>query len=164
MRKQRILRFALAALAMAAPAFAQSGSLSTQDYIEIQQLYARYNHAIDSGDAEAYAGTFTADGVFNNNNGREALLTFARGYAKNNGSNRRHWNTNLLITPTPEGANGTVYLFLLDVTAKPPSIVTTLTYEDTMVKTPQGWRFKKRMTKPDVAPASASAATPRPPQ
>jgi len=45
---------------------AQHGpELSTQDYIDIQQLYARYYTAIDSGKAEAWADTFVADGVFN---------------------------------------------------------------------------------------------------
>jgi len=157
MRRQGIVGLALAALVMAGAAYAQSGTLSAQDYAEIQQLYARYNHAIDSGDAEAYAGTFTPDGVFLNNTGREALMNFARGYAKNGGTNRRHWNTNLVVTPTPEGANGSVYLFILDVTTNPPSIGTTLKYEDVLVKTAQGWRFKKRITKPDVAPTSAAA-------
>ncbi len=44
---------------------AAAGGLSAQDYFEIQQLYARYNNAIDSGDAEGWAATFTSDGVFN---------------------------------------------------------------------------------------------------
>ena len=151
MRKSAVLGLGLAALLTAGPAYAQT--LSTQDYIDIEQLYARYNHAIDSGDADAYAGTFTPDGVFNNNSGREALLNFVRGYAAKGGATRRHWNTNLLITPTAEGANGTVYLFLLDTTAKPPGIVTSLKYQDVLVKTSAGWRFKKRTTVPDAAPA-----------
>jgi len=131
------------------------GSLTTQDYIDIQQLYARYNVAIDAGDAEAYANTFTADGVFNTFSGREAILGFARSYT---GTNRRHWNTNLVITPTPEGANGTVYLFLLDVSVRPPAVGVALKYQDTLVKTAQGWRFKKRVTTPDgPAPATAQA-------
>jgi hypothetical protein len=139
------------------PADAQSkGSLTTQDYIDIQQLYARYNVAIDAANAEAYADTFTADGVFNTFNGREALLGFARGYT---GTNRRHWNTNLVITPSPEGAKGSVYLFLLDVSTKPPSIGTAIQYDDTLVKTPQGWRFKKRITKLDGPPPAPAPPT-----
>jgi hypothetical protein len=153
-----VLGWTLAILVAAAPAFGQT--LTTQDYIDIQQLYARYNLAIDSGDADAYANTFTPDGVFNNNNGRDALLNFARNYAKAPANlARRHWNTNLVITPTAEGANGTVYLFLLDTSAKPPAIGVTLKYEDQLVKTAQGWRFKRRMTRPDTAPVS-----PKPPQ
>ena len=45
---------------------ADEGALTTADYIEIQQLYARYNHYIDSvkDDGYAYARLFTSDGVF----------------------------------------------------------------------------------------------------
>ena len=129
------------------------GSLNTQDYIDIQQLYARYNDAIDSGDAEAYAATFTPDGVFNTFKGHDAIVGFIQQWTgKMNGGSRRHWNTNLVITPTPEGASGSVYLMLLDISVKPPIIATTAKYTDTMVKTPQGWRFSHRATKGDPAP------------
>ena len=131
------------------------GSLTTQDYIDIQQLYARYNVAIDAADAEGYANTFTSDGVFNTFNGRDALLGFARNYT---GTSRRHWNTNLVITPTPEGAKGSVYLFLLDVSVRPPAISTAIQYDDALVKTAQGWRFKKRTTKVDGPAPAAPAA------
>src|SRR5690606_15710924 len=53
---------------------AAAAELAANDYIEIQQLYARYNTAIDRNDADAWADTFTADGVFAGNfKGREAL-------------------------------------------------------------------------------------------
>src|SRR2546428_6419425 len=96
-----------------------SRSLAAQDYVEIQQLYARYNNAIDSGDAEGYAGTFAADGTFNNLTGHDALVGFINEWRdKRNGLQRRHWNTNLTITPTPDGASGSVYLMLVDVSAR----------------------------------------------
>ena len=50
--------------------------LSTQDYIDIEQLYATYNHAIDSGDAQGWAGTFTPDGTFNKFAGHDQLVGF----------------------------------------------------------------------------------------
>jgi len=139
---------------------AQKGKLTTQDYIDIQQLYARYNEAFDSGDGDAYAATFTADGVFNNNKGREALIGFIQQWKeKLNGGSRRHWNNNLVITPTPEGATGSVYLLLIDISARPPAIAGAAKYSDLLVKTPQGWRFKQRTTRTDSA-----AATPKPVQ
>jgi hypothetical protein len=94
---------------------------------EIQQLYARYNTAIDAGDEETWASTFTADGVFNNNvTGRDALVKFVRDWReRGNPIHLRHWNTNLLIQKTPDGAKGSVYLSLLDVGVKPPAITTT---------------------------------------
>jgi hypothetical protein len=71
------------------------------------------------------------------------------------GGRVKHWNTNLMITPSPEGASGQVYLVLVDFTSKPISIVTSATYSDELVKTAQGWRFKKRATKGDTAPPAA---------
>jgi hypothetical protein len=127
----------------------RKGSLSAQDYVEIQQLYARYNHIIDSGDIEGYVALYTPDGAFNNNRGQEALRTFMK---NRNGGTRRHWNTNLVITPTPEGAKGAVYLMFVDVGMKPPAITSAGRYEDSLVKTAQGWRFKQRRTFPDPPP------------
>jgi hypothetical protein len=151
----------LAAIALvmvnAAPGFAQQRKLTADDYIEIQQLYAQYNMAIDSGDAEGYAATFTPDGVFNTFNGHDALVGFIHRWRETmKGGNMRHWNTNLAITGSPEGANGAVYLLLVDISVKPPAITTAAKYEDQLVKTPQGWRFKKRVTKAEAPPPAAA--------
>ena len=51
-------------------------ALTAADHIDIQQLYARYNEAIDAGNAEAWADTFTADGAFNTFKGRTGLIEF----------------------------------------------------------------------------------------
>jgi hypothetical protein len=120
-----------------------AGKLTSDDLVEIQQLYARYNW------------TFTPDGVFNNNVGHDAIVKFANTFHAGIGAHLHHWNTNLMILPTPEGASGQVYLVLVDFATKPASIFTSATYSDELVKTPQGWRFKKRATKTDVAPAPA---------
>jgi hypothetical protein len=134
---------------------AWADGLSTQDYIDIEQLYATYNHAIDSGDAQGWAGTFTADGTFNKFAGHEQLVGFIQQWKeKMNGANRRHWNTNLSIRPSADGASATVMLMLVDVSTK--SIVATGMYNDTLVKTASGWRFKSRATKMDAAPPAAA--------
>ncbi|MBC7983010.1 MAG: nuclear transport factor 2 family protein [Candidatus Obscuribacterales bacterium] len=161
----KIVNTSLLALALlASPLLASAETLTTQDYAEIEQLYARYNHAIDSVNAEAWADTFTADGVFNARfTGREQLMGFIKTWKERmNGGNRRHWNSNLSITGSPEGANGAVYLMLWDVGVKPQAIVSTGMYADTLVKTPNGWRFKTRVVKGDAAPAVAPAAAPTP--
>jgi hypothetical protein len=44
-----------------------------------------------------------------------------------------------------------VYALIFNVTAKPPFVDHSGVYEDTLVKTPDGWRFKKRMFKPNPA-------------
>jgi SnoaL-like domain len=133
---------------------AQAGSktLTAQDFVDIQQLYAKYNWTLDAGDAEGYASTFIPDGVFNNNVGHDAIVKFANTFHAGLGAHVHHWNTNLMIVPTAEGATGSVYLVLVDFATKPASIATSATYADELVKTAQGWRFKKRATKGDVAP------------
>jgi hypothetical protein len=130
-----------------------AGTLTAQDLVDIQQLYAKYNWALDAGDSQGYAATFTPDGVFNTNVGHDAIVKFADTFHAGLGSHVRHWNTNLLILPSATGATGQVYLVLVDFGTKPASIVTSASYSDELVKTPQGWRFKKRATKGDVAPA-----------
>jgi len=156
--------FALAVLASAAFACimpAQAANLTTQDYIDIEQLYSTYNQAIDTGDAQGWAATFTPDGSFNRFVGKDALVGFIDQWRdKMGGANRRHWNTNLKITGTPEGASGIVYLMLMDVSTKPVSVINTGTYTDTLVKTADGWRFKTRTTHSDTPPPAAPAAAP----
>lgn len=148
---------ALAAGVMFAGTCAAASPLSSQDYFEIQQLYARYNIAIDSGDAEGWAATFTADGAFNTMVGHDALVGFVKTWReKLNGATRKHWNNNLQVTGNSKEASAFVYLMLVDLSTKPATILTTGTYTDSLVKTKDGWRFTKRVTKGDVAPASPS--------
>jgi hypothetical protein len=138
---------------------AGGGSLTAQDYIDIQQLYTKYNLLIDSGDP-AWADTFTPDGTFNKSAGKQELLKFVSDYVeKKTHQTLRHWNSNLQITPSPGGATGTVYLLLVNISVRPPVIATAARYEDTLVKTPQGWRFKSRTTRGE-GPAPAAAPKP----
>jgi hypothetical protein len=159
---KKILLLALAAagiMANMAGAAGAPGALSAQDNVEIQQLYARYNIAIDGGDGEAWASTFTPDGAFNQLVGHDALVGFVKMWReKLNGATRKHWNNNLQISGNSKEASGFVYLMLVDISTKPASILTTATYTDTLVKTKDGWRFTKRTTKGDVAPAAPAAA------
>src|SRR5436190_3233780 len=100
------------------------GKLTTQDYVDIQQLYARYNLAIDTGDGEGWAGTFTADGVFNSSNkGHDGLVQFIKDWReKRDGANRRHLNSNLVLKATQDGASASIYLLLLNVGVRPAII------------------------------------------
>lgn len=155
MRKITFYSLIIATLALFSITAVQAEGLSPQDYMEIEQLYAKYNWAIDTGDAEGWADTFTADGAFNNFTGREALVGFVNRFANGaNGLSRRHWNTNLKIEGDGKTATGAVYLMLMDVSTKPASIVTMATYSDKLVKTENGWRFTQRKTQADPAPAS----------
>ncbi len=142
---------AVLTVALASTVHAQS-SLSADDVAEIHALYADYNLLLDAGNSRGWADTFTEDGTFNTSEGRAALIAFADNFHASN-PNTRHWNSNIRITPTPEGAAGTAYLILWDVGARPQSISLTGTYQDTLVKTEDGWRFESRRVQID-RPAS----------
>ena len=134
--------------------------LTPQDYIDIQQLYARYVRAVDmggSGDGSDYLALFTEDATFEEKGKLENIFEYAdmremvQGYhvsLQKNGYSSRHVFTGLYISQTPDGAQGSVYALRFNVTATPPVVLQSGVYEDTLVKTPSGWRFKKRVFKP----------------
>ena len=116
--------------------------LNGEDYAEILQLYFKYPITLDSGDAEGYADLFTDDGAFQNYVGRAALIAFVKNRPK---TTVRHAPLTPIITATTEGAKGTVMNLFIDV-SKMPAVITRVTqYNDTLVKTPRGWRFKTRL-------------------
>jgi actinorhodin biosynthesis protein ActVIA len=161
----------------------QPMALTALDYIQIQQLVARYARAMDtcSNNGYDYADLYTPDGVFlpiiNGKaipgiQGREKLAEVSGGgsnQCKNVGwieQGVHHLYVNHIITPTPEGATGTVDMLLIGLGGDPNKIEHDGYYEDLYVKTAQGWRFKQRThyatydaaTRPESAsPASSSA-------
>ena len=139
------------ALALAGATAADAAEkLTADDHAEIQQLYIKYARTIDSGDAMAWAHTFTHDGVFGDSVGHDPLVAFAKGFHENMKGHARHWNDEVLITPTDEGADGSCYLILYNTGTAPPTVVVTGIYNDKLVRTPDGWRFKMRSVTPDA--------------
>ncbi|MGE5596733.1 MAG: nuclear transport factor 2 family protein [Hyphomicrobiales bacterium] len=129
-------------------------ALSVEDQLEIQQLYARYNHYIDSGRAEEWADCFTADGRFSSASGdftgREALAGFAKGYAER--LKGRHWTNNLVLEATEKGARGSCYLILFALTGQQPPAAPLVTgiYEDELVRDGGSWKFTRRTVHGDA--------------
>lgn len=119
--------------------------LTFEDKFEITELAARYNHAIDTADGEAWAATFTADGVFappgNTVTGTEALAEYARAGAD---PRKRHWTNNLVIDGDGDEATLRCYLHLMLVGA--PGIETRVTgrYSDQLRRVDGRWRFARR--------------------
>jgi hypothetical protein len=150
-----------AALAPAAnfiPPTMQS-SLTALDYIEIAQLAASYGHALDSGygkgeNGEAYANLYTADAAFAGAVGHDQLVTLAQ-IQPRGPDYVRHYLTNHVIEPTPEGARGKEFLVVIDngENGKASSLFLGGHYEDTYVRTADGWRFKtRRLFPPRLGP------------
>jgi hypothetical protein len=138
----RIMLAVVLAACLASSAAAQAPALSGDDYAEILQLYFRYPLVLDSGDAEGYADLFTADGSFNTFQGRQALIDFVEGRAA---TTVRHAPMTPVITATADGASGVVLNFFVDVAEMPAVITRVSQYTDTLVRTPDGWRFKTRV-------------------
>jgi SnoaL-like domain len=159
-----------AALAMTATLDAQRRpavkSLTPQDYIEIQQLSARYAFAIDvcTNGGVDFADLFDDDGEFSVSRewgvagnrptkGRAALIKAAGGDGQGGcvdpkttmGYGISHLIVNLVITPTAEGATGRSYLLAIGVGGDPTKIERQGGYDDEYVKTAAGWRFKRRI-------------------
>lgn len=164
---------------------AKAMALTPMDYIEIRQLVNRYAFALDTGSSNGYdyADLFAADGEFMRPyaKGREQLAALARG-PRVGPDNTVHYIMNHLIEPTPDGAVGKAYLIELNWDIAPAQAAggagrgagptngwdlvgrkagelarTGGHYEDVYIKTPVGWRFKKR----DFIP-STSGADPAP--
>lgn len=127
-------------------------TLTPLDIIEIQQLAIRYAYGLDTAADEGhlYSDVFTPDGEFVGRQvpltiGREALARVSRSVRKGNSHYVRHFVTNHIIEPSPEGAKGKVYLMVVDCEEdQPSSIYIAGHYEDVYVKTPDGWRIKDR--------------------
>jgi len=125
------------------------GRLTAEDYIEIQQLVARYPYALDQNADQglSYANLFTTDAVFRQprTEGRQNLATMAS-RAPHGPRYTRHFLANHVIEATPEGATGKQYLVAVDIgeMGQPSSIYLGGHYDDVYAKTPEGWRFKTR--------------------
>jgi hypothetical protein len=113
-------------------------------------LVAKYPYALDThaGNGYAFADLFAPDGAFGTTSGREALAALARNNQpdKSGPAATRHFITNVIITPTAQGAAGRQYNVLIDVgnSSTPSRIDHGGYYEDVYVKTAAGWRFKSR--------------------
>ena len=124
-----------------------TAAFTSEDYVEIQQLVARYAFALDTADNNGYtyADLFAADGTFNDTKGRDALAALPRG-PRRGPLYVRNYGAPAIIQPTAEGATGIQYTQAIDF--EPGGRSGALDhfghYEDVYVRTPQGWRFKSR--------------------
>ena len=150
-------------------------SLTSLDYIEIQQLVRKSAWALDSGDnyGYAYADLFTPDGAFvGTNQGTEgrtirAATSWPPSRAEEHAAHtvQSHFTMNHVVKASGDGATGRAYVVVVDVgvVGKPNQREPRWLLRRRVSETPQGWRFKRRTyyeSKVDVWPASV----PRPGQ
>ncbi len=121
----------------------------------------RYAWAVDTHaeNGMAYGKTFTPDGEFrvgdNKVAGREKLAAYNLTMGVANRA-PTHTNTNIMIEPSPEGARGGSYLMVTG--GEKPTLGAVGTYQDILVKTAEGWRFKRRILYLNAMPPASAAS------
>ena len=147
-----IASMAFMAVAMARPAQGNqstgasgANTLSWQDRLEIQDLFARYSQALDSGNGDELAkNVFAANGIFHDPSlclvGSEELR---KGLANHPSRMRtsQHWPTNIVITEA-SGNRAKTHSYVIVFNAK--GTMTMGTYHDTLVKNGGRWLIEHR--------------------
>ena len=139
--------------------------MSTDDRLAILEMIGRYSYAYDGRDADAYASLFTEDAVFEvyvgrdyplvRKQGREAIRVWARGLHEEMPADlqgRHHQTGTVFDELGPDSARTRTMLLgtRLDPGAESPRVGGTGVYSDEWRKTPEGWRFAKRVIRMDV--------------
>ena len=129
-------------------------SITGDEYAEIMNLYALYNQASDSHDAEIFASCFTMDGELRNStaglhlSGQEELRAFRQRLANDNTNMyRRHWNSSIHLRRVDFSMiHGRCYFILYTgIHGAIPNIAAAAIYEDVITSTEKGWKFRTRI-------------------
>jgi uncharacterized protein (TIGR02246 family) len=118
--------------------------LATDDILEIHQLYAAYNFAVDDSDASGFAATFTPAGTLvvpagEPVSGSDALAEFA-----SRPRSMRHVANNIALEADGDGARGRAYLQLFAIGEDGSRLQTTGRYSDQLERVDGRWRFARR--------------------
>jgi len=127
--------------------------------LEIEDLAARYNLAVDLGDPAGWVSCFLPDGEFEIVavgartaavrslvpgcwRGEAELMEFAMTVAGSMPC--RHWSYNRLLTPDGAGLESVSYMNVYYLDAPPESRLITGLMRDRLARTGAGWRFASR--------------------
>jgi uncharacterized protein (TIGR02246 family) len=137
--------------------------LTLEDKIAIHELIARYNWAADTGDAKAWAATFTPDGVFDGwlgrFEGRDEIAGSMTSHAQASPDEHdewskyrgkvQHWVGNVVLEGDGDRATGACYFVLFYSTRGGGEVVGGGKYQDVLVKNDGQWLFERRHVVPD---------------
>jgi uncharacterized protein (TIGR02246 family) len=122
------------------------------DQARIRELTARYNRCFDDGDPDGFAATFTVDGVMEvegtfSVSGRDALADMVR----RTPYGVVHVTVDATVEVDGDAAVQDVKLLVLSrpapdapAGARQSKLTNTGRYHDTLLRTPDGWRFTRR--------------------
>lgn len=140
---------------------ASTGRSVTADlYHEVQNFYARQMQLLDSGQVEAWAETFTEDGVFSANahpepaRGRAAITAgagAARSRLAEQGLRHRHWLGMVDVEPLADDRlRVRSYALVLAITQGGPATVHVhTTCDDELVRVAGQWQVRTRLVARD---------------
>ncbi len=136
--------------------------LATEDRLAIGELLARAAWAYDEARLDVMEACFTEEAqmrlriaggdVIGPHDGRAAVLDLIRGAIESQDDQRRHVITNVFFES--EEADRAVVVSNLTLLATVPEATTVVSaglYRDTVVRTPDGWRFVDRFLSLDRA-------------
>jgi hypothetical protein len=125
--------------------------MTVDDKDEIRELHARYNHLIDSFQAEAFSSLFTSDGVWEllgvrTVRGKDELVAFVHGLEADSGTRvRRHCVFNEVIDVDGDRAKAQSYVTAwLGVPRELPQLFALGLYDDTLRREGGRWLFEHR--------------------
>jgi hypothetical protein len=123
--------------------------ITVADRVEITELFARYCHRVDHGDAAGWAALFTPDGSFAVEGvfgfvGAEELVAMPGIVADQGGGKWRHQISNLAIEADTDPDSATVIAYgLVTDWGDGGKLVSFTDYEVALVRLDGGWRIRK---------------------
>jgi 3-phenylpropionate/cinnamic acid dioxygenase small subunit len=127
-----------------------------EDKDAIRELLARYCFLLDGYKLKEFAALFAADGEWISRNGKaagcEAIERLLRGLVPEPapGKRRKHFTTNIIIDLTGDSATVASNFLVVRDSESGPTISVAGTYDDTVVRTAEGWKFKSRRLSHDI--------------
>ena len=123
----------------------------------IRELLARYCFLLDGFRLGEFASLFTADGEWISRNGQatgpEDIERLLRGLVPEPapGRRRKHFTANIVIDLAGERATVISNFLVVRDSETGPAVAVAGTYDDTVVRTKEGWKFKSRRLSHDIA-------------
>lgn len=120
------------------------------EHESVRRHLARCSRMLDSRDFEGWVDTFTPDGVFNDNAGRDDLLAWILDgqLAKTSADElqRRHTLHNIEVEVDGDRASAVSEVLMVDKVAGAPSwsVLGVVRFTDELTRTPDGWRIRRR--------------------
>jgi hypothetical protein len=128
-----------------------------EDREAIRELLARYCFLLDGYQLREFAALFTAGGEWISRNGTavgpQAIEELLRALVPEPapGKRRKHFTTNLIIELSGDTATVVSNFLVMRDSEAGPAISVAGTYDDVVVRTSEGWKFKSRRLSHDIA-------------